>query len=340
MSMNPAPNRVLALACDDFACGHWRLIEPYGAIKDPRLISQWSLTTPATTGVLDIAVVQRLHCPEHVEFLKKLKLARKKIVIDYDDTFPITDPRLPDYGICSPGSTNALAVRQAIDLADAITVPTPELAEYYGKMHRRVVLLPNSVDLTWPIFSQRLERVSEKVTIFWSGWNSHVPNLQIVKPVLRRLLRERDDIVLAVCGTPEVMGVFTGEGFGGRVAQINPVPFAVAMALASIADIVIAPLELTEFNEAKSEIRLIEAGAWSVPALASPVAAYRRFEGGQGACLLTEGNDLESWHAQLARLVADADLRRAIGRKARATVESKYDLREVNRERVKLLCDL
>jgi glycosyltransferase involved in cell wall biosynthesis len=331
------PLRVLALPSDYFGCGQWRIIQPYSAMADPRVTARVQIGGDVAGDTFDVAVFGRPLRSEHFELLAAIKSWGKKLVIDFDDPFPLTDPRHPEFELYS--AVNVADLRAAIDLADAVTVATPQLVLHYQAMHGRVMCMPSAVDVRGPLYAPgRTARLSQKLTIFWSGWGSHEPNLRMIRPAISRLLSEREDAVLAICGLTKFVDLFREVIPAERVLYIEPAPFEAFMRTASVADVAIAPLELTEFNENKSEIRLIEAGAWSVPAVASPVAAYRRFEGGQNACLFAENPD--EWHHELRRLLDDVTLRREIGAKARAAVESRYALADVNRARADLLCGL
>lgn len=348
--------RVLAVAADDFACGPWRILWPVRTMRDERVeVRIWQEGDELAPDTFDVLQLQRVLLPGQLGTLRMLKRMGKKIVVDYDDAFPLADRTHPLYEKLAPGTPNAAALGVLMSLADAITVPTPELVEHYRKMHRRVVLLPNAVDLDSSIYTAgRLSRTSEKLTVFWSGWDSHEANLRMVAPVIVRLLKEREDVAFAMCGPGQFMEIFhevrdTGRlihmqfhaGRGtGRLTHLERVPYEIFMRTASAADVVIAPLEQSAFNACKSEIRLIEAGAWGVPAVASAVAPYRRFEGGDGACLLVEGNDLEQWHYGLTRLLDDRTLREVTGRRARIAVETRYSLSAVNRTRAELWAKL
>lgn len=340
------PLRVLAVPCDDFACGQWRVIQPFTSLADPRVAVAFpGPQGQVDLGSIDVAVFQRTLWPQQLPILRQLKAAGKKLVLDYDDAFPLTDPALPDYPMYAPGSPNAKALEEALALADAVIVSTPELAAHYAPLHRRVALCPNAIDLGGPLYRPGpFNRVSDKLTLFWSGWTSHGPNLQlIVEPVLR-ILRERTDTVFALCGPPDFLPLFDSPDLRGtgKVIHIPPVPFATFMRVASIADVALAPLALTGFNDAKSEIRLLEPAAWGVPAVASPSAAYRRFagEGGGENALLADANRADAWHAAITHLLNDTPARRALGTRARTAVAEHYNLHTVNRTRIDLLLSL
>jgi len=333
--------RVLAFNCDEFACGHWRLIQPVKAMRDSRVEARLKPGRDIAIDSFDVAHFQRVIVPEQLPSVRLLKQVGKKLLVDYDDQYPIGDPGHREHHLYGPGTPHEAALREVMALADAVTVSTPQLAEYYAKMHGRVVLLPNAVDLEGPLYGPgRIHRASDKLTIFWSGWDSHAANLQMVEPVITRILREREDVVFVLCGPEKFLGIFSAAEYTGRVIHMAPVPYEPFMHAASLADVAIAPLEQTPFNDNKSEIRLIEAGAWGMPAVASAVAAYRRFEGGDGACLLVEDNDPEQWHASLTRLLDDRELRELTGRRARIAVATRYSLSAVNWKRAELWAGL
>jgi glycosyltransferase involved in cell wall biosynthesis len=329
--------RVLGFPADDFACGQWRIIQPVAAMRDARVEARLREGKTVEVDSFDVAQFQRLVWPAQLEPVRMLKRIGKRVVVDYDDAFPLTDGGHPEYELFAPGTPNAAALAEVLSLADVVTVPTPELVEHYRKVHARVVLLPNAVDLEGSLYAPgRLKRASEKLTVFWSGWTSHAANLRMVEPVITRILREREDVAFALCGPEEFLPIFDRAGETGRVIHMDCVPYGHFMRAASLADVAIAPLERTEFNDNKSEIRVIEAGAWGVPAVASAVAPYRRFEGGDAACLLVEGNDPDGWHSCITRLLDDPTLREVTGRRARIAVATRYSLSGVNWKRAEL----
>jgi glycosyltransferase involved in cell wall biosynthesis len=158
----------------------------------------------------------------------------------------------------------------------------------------------------------------------------------MVEPAITRLLVERDDVVFVLCGPGEFVDIFNTVRRMKKLIHVPRMAYEAFARAASMADVAIAPLGQTAFNGNKSEIRLIEAGAWGVPVVASAVAPYRRFESGQGACLLVEGNDVNGWYAALTRLLDDAEMRRTMGFIARITVATRYHLPAVNSARAEL----
>jgi glycosyltransferase involved in cell wall biosynthesis len=77
-------------------------------------------------------------------------------------------------------------------------------------------------------------------------------------------------------------------------------------------DIMLCPLAPTIFNMSKSDIKLVEAGAWGIPGLAPRYITYTRNWIEEETTLFY--SNAEEFEYQLERLVKDHDLRRRLGR--------------------------
>ena len=104
-------------------------------------------------------------------------------------------------------------------------------------------------------------------------------------------------------------------GDGGEVPSWTRLPRLIASA-----DINLAPIEESIFNEAKSENKWIEASLVEVPTVASDHGAVARMAK-DGETVVLCGQD--GWYRALAELIASPAKREAIGRAARAFVLEK-----------------
>src|SRR5208282_4721991 len=125
------------------------------------------------------------------------------------------------------------------------------------------------------------------VIAYGSGTKTHDADFREAAPALLRLLRSRADVRLRIVGELNLPPGF--EVFGARVEWLAPVPYARFMQLLAESDINIAPLEPTLFNDAKSNIKFLEAAILGVPSVCSPRANFTAVmqDGGNG--LLAEG---------------------------------------------------
>ncbi|MFP2930338.1 glycosyltransferase, partial [Pyxidicoccus sp. 3LG] len=145
-----------------------------------------------------------------------------------------------------------------------------------------------------------------------------------------RVMERHANVRLAIHGYLELPKGF--ERFSDRVFRI---PFLEAddylRALASW-QISIAPLEHTVFNDAKSNIKFIEASVFRVPTVCSGSGPFREIvEHGRNGMIATTPAE---WEAALSALVEDAGLRQRMGEEAHRSVMARYEPAVVATERL------
>ncbi|MCY7273283.1 MAG: glycosyltransferase [Phormidesmis sp. CAN_BIN44] len=263
-----------------------------------------------------------------IEYAKSLN---KVVFFDIDDlifdreSYPKPYEKLKDQ--LSPeeyeGLVKGVALyRKALSLCDFAIVSTPALAREIEKVtgentsfcHR------NALDKTILQFldssSAKLHR--DYLSIFYgSGTKTHDADFQIVAPALSQIMAKYPNVRLTIVGylkLPKELGVFTERI--DRIELLNNLD--VYWEFLSQADINIAPLEQSLFNDCKSEIKWLEAAAVDVPSVVSATQTYLE--------ILEDGVDVmiahtpEEWFDKLNLLVGNAKIRKsiALGAKDRA----------------------
>lgn len=156
---------------------------------------------------------------------------------------------------------------------------------------------------------------------FLSGTDTHDRDLAAIAAPLRRTLERFPDVRLVVGGPVAIPTEL--DGLGERLERWPFVPWSELPARLASLDINLAPLELPNtFNEAKSEVKYLEAGLVEVPTVASPSHAFRAAtrEGATG--LLAP--DQDAWERALTGLLADGHARATLARRARRDVFFRY----------------
>ena len=157
----------------------------------------------------------------------------------------------------------------------------------------------------------------EPVTLFYgSGTRAHGADFRdILAPALARLMAERPEVRLVVCGHVDAADL--AARFPGRVERVPPVADrdAYLSQLLGI-DVNVAVLRAGAFNDCKSEIKWLEAAAFCVPSVVSDVEGYRETLS-DGVHVVRVPPDPAAWHAALRDLVLDPARRAAIGGAAR-----------------------
>lgn len=155
---------------------------------------------------------------------------------------------------------------------------------------------------------------------YGSGTRTHDADFTTVADAILAVLRRHPEAVLAIHGY-----LTLPDSFDAVADRVFRVPFLdtddYMRALASW-HISIAPLEPSVFNEAKSNIKFLEASIMGVPSVCTPTEPFRSvIEHGRTGFL---PETIEDWTETLSRLVQDADLRHRVAEAARAVVLARY----------------
>ena len=156
---------------------------------------------------------------------------------------------------------------------------------------------------------------------FLSGTDTHDRDLAAIAGPLLRTLDRFPDARLVIGGPVAVPSEL--EVLGDRLERWPFVPWSELPARLASLDVNLAPLELPNaFNQAKSEVKYLEAGLVEVPTVASPSDAFRAAtrEGATGLL----ASDESAWERALATLLSDAHARATLARRARRDVFFRY----------------
>ncbi len=155
---------------------------------------------------------------------------------------------------------------------------------------------------------------------YGSGTKTHNADFAVAAPALLAVLRERPSVRLRIIGDLLLDAAF--DAFGERVERVPTLPYSGYLELLAESDISLAPLENTIFNDAKSNIKFLEAAIVGVASVCSPranfVGVVRDGENGLLAA------DEAAWRGALLSLIDDAALRARLGTAALATSMDRY----------------
>jgi len=107
-------------------------------------------------------------------------------------------------------------------------------------------------------------------------------------------------------------------------------------------DILLAPLVDNKFNNMKSNLKQVEASTRKIPIICSDVAPYNIdcIDGDNCFLIKSSKNESRTWFRAIKKLILDEDLRKSIGNKLYEDFKDKYNLENVNKNRVSLYKDL
>jgi glycosyltransferase involved in cell wall biosynthesis/SAM-dependent methyltransferase len=289
--------------------------------------------------VPDRLVVFRAVLGDRVEAMREIfrRVRRRggQVIADFDDL--VFEPSIVgeiDGFQLLPESSRAeyvqgvLGYRELILETDAVLCPTAFLADRVRQLGVPAAVVRNSLDHAQLAIADEADasaRATDEVVIgYFSGSRTHQRDFAQAAPAIERLLTERADVRLLIVGHLDLPE--TWQRFGARILQKPFMPYTELMQLTKSIDINVAPLVVGDpFCEAKSELKIFEAGAVGVPTVASRTSSYAAAidDGVDG--FLAQGAD--DWYGKLLALVDSPDLRLRLGEAARQRSLETYGYR-------------
>ncbi len=204
-------------------------------------------------------------------------------------------------------------VRRALSGCDRVIVSTEPLAEFCRDMINDIVVVPNSLENQVWLGMQSKRRQGNKLRVGWAGALQHQGDLEMIAEVVQQTASEVDWVFMGMC--PESIKPYIKEFY--EAVPILEYPKALA---GLNLDLAIAPLEDNRFNEAKSNLRLLEYGILGWPVICSDVYPYR------GAPVTCVENSTEAWVSAIRQAIDNPENLAAQGDTLRAWVKSNYML--------------
>jgi glycosyltransferase involved in cell wall biosynthesis len=297
--------RILGLCPDEQnGCGYYRMLLPLGELaRNGHDVTVWG--TWVEQPDYDLVVAQRIGAEHEVGRWRRLAEHCHLVYEVDDDLFNVHPTNLRAYPTLSDPVLRRDMAR-CIALSDLVTVSTQPLAEVVGQFNPNVAVLPNHIDA--PLLELQRPR-RDRVTVGWSGGDSHLLDLQVIAGQLRQFLDRHPGVDMHFVGTDYSHLV-------RRACRYSPFRVGVWNYYRVVDfDIGLAPLASNVFNASKSHIRCLEYAALGIPVIASDVPAYRDtvIDGVTGFLVRRD----HEWQTRLRDLVNDEAMRTEIGAKAR-----------------------
>ncbi|MFD5089337.1 glycosyltransferase [Amycolatopsis thailandensis] len=308
--------KLFGVLADTQGCGWYRMIMPFTEVA--RRNPGWRLyldgLMPDRVDGIDVLVAQRTCLPEpSATFQRHCREGAVRTVLELDDDLWSLDPaNRAAVKFYTPELLENL--RRNVELADVVTTTTEPLAEVLRQMNPNVVVLPNMIP-KWLLHHDR-PVTNGRVTLGWAGGPGHSRDFGEMAAPVRRLLqhpRFRDEAEFHMIGGPDWTDRVSSPRSTTRHTGWFPNVEDLYRALDF--DLGLAPLRPTPFNDAKSDVKLLEYAALGIPAIASDTGPYQRAEAAGALALLCR--TARDWAAALEALVNDAEARDRMGKEAR-----------------------
>ena len=262
--------------------------------------------------------------PTVEEFIKVAKEENKTtffdiddLVIDrkYTDTIQfVKDMKKEDKAIYDDGVER---MRKTLLMCDYLITSTEGLKEELNQYNKEVYINRNvasekMVELSKKAIKEKEEH-NDIIMGYLSGSITHNPDLELIKPVLMKLLKKYDNLKLKLVGEidlPEDLKTFKEQIIIEPFVDWKNLPKIIASL-----DINLVPLEKSVFNEAKSENKWVEAALTKTVTIACNVGAFKQMIKNGEDGILAENNE-KSWEKELEKLIQDKEYRNKLANHA------------------------
>jgi glycosyltransferase involved in cell wall biosynthesis len=290
---------------DGHACGTYRILLPFQmmAAAGHNVDTRCGWTDDALN--YQVIVGQRISRMAALPTWRRLR-AKHRLVYETDDDIWSIDPT--NFAAKFAHSPDVIdATEQAIAAAHLVTVSTEPLAEVLRRHHDNVVVLPNHIDAAL-LDIERPRR--DRLTIGWAGGDSHLRDIAMIAPTLRRFFGRNPTMDFHTIGSD----YRSAMKFPGRHTEWDRDIWTYYRTIDF--DIGLAPLVDSVFNWSKSAIKIIEYGALGIPCIASDIGPYRDYVvHGETGFLVRHPHE---WGKRLYELSSDAAMREEMGANAKA----------------------
>lgn len=258
-------------------------------------------TMESAFGFFNIIVFQKVQNIEGLQLISEMKAKYPDVIIimECDDSIgEITPSNLYFHQV---GLEHNMAARHAL-LSNAIIVST----EYLKKSVQIIVgpekpihVAPNCIDYTsWKVDEHPLGSKSKKRVVY-VGAAGHDDDLFIAYQAMLPLLDTVEFVVR--------YGGFRPEWLSDSRVDFKIVDWSIPVYPQKLydlnADLALAPLEDTEFNRCKSNLKWLEWSSIGVPIVCSEIEPFVRMKGGR----YMSGNDPEEFRREIEYALKDID---------------------------------
>ena len=320
----------------DSGIGYHRLQVPFANMdedyKDLNIKGTNGFTLEFHPKQFDIVVLNRMYKHDE-DYLLKAKQSGCKIILDIDDWI-----QLPNYHY-KDGIKDTIVesrILDAIGYADVIWTASEYLKECLFAYHSNIVYVPNAIDFTQPQFIPN-KQPQDKYTIGWIGANNHHLDLKKMAEPFAKLLKNKNHKLLLGGYNDtskeyyELIEKYFTTNYTRPANQYMRVEWMDIRNYAlmyNLMDCAIAPLCNDKFSQCKSNLKVLEAGAFSLPIICSNVEPYIEF--------IKEGlviNPKGDWDGAMKSLISNPKKGVELGARLHEYVKENYNIKKINQIR-------
>ena len=311
MKVNFVPN--------DKVCGFFRAVQPVSFLNYAKVMYNFDSKQKPDITVLCRAVHQEIY-----DCMKNLQRSGKKVFYEWDDYFFDISKYNPVGGYLDQFKAMVGAFLHEVD---GVICSTNYLAKLTKKHTKKpIYVIPNAINMA--VYDKFVEKkeAHDTVNIGYMGSATHLEDIygtQVWKAIVM-ILREFANVRLVLKGWDFTNNkVFDGLRNkviyyeGGDDYQLDMLKF----------DIGLAPLKVTDFNKAKSNLKFLEYSALKIPTIATKIQPYKCMTHNKTGILIE--NKVSYWYNNIKELILNKDKRLELAQNANDYVRENFDAKNV-----------
>jgi len=255
----------------------------------------------------DLVILSR---PNNPKFIYPFKSKRIPVLVDIDDDFWNIPKKHVGYNHVGPGNEVAIAgIEECLKQAHAISTSTENLQiKLKEKFGDKVFIIDNGWNSDNDNWNKSLiKRNDNVVNIGWAGTITHREDFKLCLNALIKITDTFKESRILIGGDPDIYLMLNNINENQKMF-LPPVEYFEFPAIVGSFDILLAPLLENPFNAAKSDIKLVDAGARKIPWVASRAPNYLKwYEGGEFASTTDE------WVEHISEFIRGKARRRRYG---------------------------
>lgn len=269
---------------------------------------------------------------------EKSEILNFKIIYDIDDDLLNIDTSNPGYSYFN-GIKDQL--EHFISNADFVTVTTEYLKQQISYLNNNIIVIPNSMGTFWFKKNNRIEKYKPNniIKIGYMGSVYHSCDLILIEKSIKKVkdyfLKKNILIIFELIGGSTECLDFAEQIEVPNDKQ-NYFEFIDWFKNTVDWDIAIAPLESSNLNLSKSELKYLEYAVLSIPGVYSNIGPYAINIENKKNGLLVYDNSCEEWTEKIIRLIEDKSLQETIVENSYNDVISNYLIEDSVNEWLKI----
>jgi processive 1,2-diacylglycerol beta-glucosyltransferase len=261
--------------------GYHRILKPYAELKEVRNDILLTRSNAYVNQGHDVVIFNRV-CAQTYEqersIMNEAKMCGQKVIVDIDDYWELPSGHILEHYYAKNQLSKRIA--QNIKEADVVTCTNEVLALRILKLNKNVEVIPNALkesDQQWA----NLHQPDSTYRFGFVGSRAHTTDVPLLRKGCNLMNKGKSDFKFIFVGYHEndstsklFEEVFTSRGTSDRYGKIGVKPVNEYGMSYNIIDCSLAPLEDNLFNRCKSNLKVLEASAHSIPIICSKIHPY------------------------------------------------------------------